>query len=265
MKKSLIALAVLAGSGAAMAQSSVTMYGIADVYLGYESRDGQYYNVTDPTKLDKYDESNTVLQSGGVNGSRWGLKGSEDLGGGLKANFDFQAGFNMDTGAGTSTSATAFSRQSWVGLSGGFGATRLGRTTTPYDDVNGTSNTMFDSYLSPFNRIASSTTYDARPNNTFYYQAPDMSGFSGAFSYSLSEVETTDDTLSFNLTYAGGPFKAQLGYQVEGETSTAPERTFTRLGASYAFGALTFKGTYGQVENAGGLQGKDADRMAARP
>ena len=95
MKKSLIALAVLAGSGAAMAQSSVTMYGIADVYVGFESRDGQYYKATDPTQsLDKYDESNTVLQSGGVNAAVWGLKGSEDLGGGLKANFDFQAGFS---------------------------------------------------------------------------------------------------------------------------------------------------------------------------
>jgi predicted porin len=199
------------------------------------------------------------MKSGGVNGSRWGLKGSEDLGGGLKANFDFQAGFNLDDGAGTSTSATAFSRQSWVGLSGGFGATRIGRTTTPYDDVNGSSNAMFDSYLAPFNRIATSTTYAARPNNTLYYQAPVMGGFSGALSYSLAESDTTDDSYSANLTYGAGPFKAQFGYQFEGETPTLKEKQFTRLGGSWEMGAFTFKGTWGQVENAQGIDGRDAD------
>ena len=254
MKKSLIALAVLAASGAAMAQSSVTMYGIADVWVGYESRD-TYANSTVTSTSD------AVMKSGGVNGSRWGLKGSEDLGGGLKANFDFQAGFNLDDGSGTSTSATAFSRQSWVGLSGGFGATRIGRTTTPYDDVNGSSNAMFDSYLAPFNRIASSTTYNARPNNTLYYQAPDLSGFSGAASYSLAESATADDTYSLNLTYAGGPFKAQLAYQLEGgdDTNNIAERTFTRIGGSWEMGAFTFKGSYGQVENAGGFKERGAD------
>ncbi len=252
MKKSLIALAVLAASGAAMAQSSVTLYGIADVWFGYESTD----TLTSPTT--KTETSDTLLKAGGVNTSRWGVKGSEDLGGGLKANFDFQQGFNLDTGA-ASSSSLAFARQSWVGLSGGFGATRIGRTTTPYDDVNGASNTMFDSYFSPFNRIASSTSYVARPDNTLYYQAPNMSGFSGALSYSLAESSTTDDSYSANLTYAGGPFKVQFGYQFEGESSTLKEKQFTRLGASYDFGGFTFKGTWGQVENAAGISGRDAD------
>ena len=73
MKKSLIALAVLAASGAAMAQSSVTLYGIADVWFGGLKADQQAGNPDRVTKLD----------SGGVNTSRWGLKGSDDLGGGL--------------------------------------------------------------------------------------------------------------------------------------------------------------------------------------
>ena len=72
MKKSLIALAVLAASGASFAQSTATVYGIADLWIGS--------NDTGAT-------STTTIGSGGVNGSRWGLKGSEDLGGGLKANF----------------------------------------------------------------------------------------------------------------------------------------------------------------------------------
>ncbi|MDO9203061.1 MAG: porin, partial [Hydrogenophaga sp.] len=112
MKKSLIALAVLAASGAAMAQSSVTLYGIADVVIHKDKG------------------ASAALASGGVSGSRLGFKGTEDLGGGLKANFVLEQGLQLDTGAigdGTAkTAGQAFSRQSYVGLSGGFGEVKLG-------------------------------------------------------------------------------------------------------------------------------------------
>ena len=256
MKKSLIALAVLAASGAAMAQSSVTLYGWADVYFGSVKTEAAGASLTQ-----------TVLNSGGVNGSRWGLKGSEDLGGGLSANFDFQAGFNMDNGAGSSTTATAFSRQSWVGLSGGFGAVRLGRTTTAYDDVSGASNAALDSVLAPMGSVFKSTGYTGRPNNTIYYQAPSMSGFSGALSYSLGEDKTAaadaSSTTSLNLTYAGGPLGVQLGYQTEKPANPvvvgfAETKKFTRLGATYAFGPATLKATYGRAQNIGNVSGADA-------
>ena len=84
MKKSLIALAVLAASGASFAQSSVTLYGIADVYLGN-------------TKLTGHDgvSSNDQFRLKAVVSApiRWGFKGSEDLGGGLKADFMLEQGF----------------------------------------------------------------------------------------------------------------------------------------------------------------------------
>ncbi|MGH8437257.1 MAG: porin, partial [Pseudomonas sp.] len=73
MKKTLIALAVLAASGAAMAQSSVTLYGVADVWLG-----------SSKVEVAGVGQRQTVVDTSGVNGSRWGLKGAEDLGGGLK-------------------------------------------------------------------------------------------------------------------------------------------------------------------------------------
>ena len=99
MKKSLIALAVLASvAGVAQAQSSVQLYGIVDLVLHKDKG------------------ASAALTSGGVSGSRWGLKGSEDLGGGLKANFLLEQGFDADTGA-LSTAGTAFSRQSYVDLS----------------------------------------------------------------------------------------------------------------------------------------------------
>lgn len=254
MKKSLVALAVLAASGAAMAQSAVTLYGIADIYFGSVKTEAGGTSLTQ-----------TVLESGGVNGSRWGMKGSEDLGGGLKANFDLQAGFAMDTGAGSSTSATAFSRQSWVGVSGGFGAVRLGRTTTAFDDVSGSSNAVFDSALAATNDVFKSTGYSSRQNNMFYYQAPSMSGFSGALSYALGEDKTAtadaSSTTSLNLTYGAGPLAVQFAYQVQDIANTVAlpsDKKFTRLGGSYNFGIATAKLSYGKAANMNNVDGADA-------
>ncbi|MBK1683038.1 porin [Rhodoferax fermentans] len=254
MKKSLIALAVLAASGAAMAQSSVTMYGIADVWFGTVKTNNGTSSLTQ-----------TKLESGGVNGSRWGLKGSEDLGGGLMANFQLEQGMNMDDGSGASTTATAFARQSWVGLSGGFGAVKLGRMPTPFDDVNGAANAVFDSKLSGVNDVFRSTAYTVRPNNSLYYQAPTFAGFSGAISYSLGEDKTTTtdatSTTSMNLTYAAGPLAVQFAYQVEDIVNTVAlnaDKKYTRLGASYDFGVATVKASYGKAANVANTDGQDA-------
>jgi len=123
MKKSLIALAVLAASGTAMAQSNVTLYGLADVWFGSSK-----FEVTGEGSVRQ-----TKVDSGGLNTSRWGMKGSEDLGGGLKANFQLEQGFDLSTGA--AQSGKTFNRQAWVGLSGGFGEVQLGKVWTSYDDI----------------------------------------------------------------------------------------------------------------------------------
>ncbi|MBX9868501.1 MAG: porin, partial [Burkholderiaceae bacterium] len=102
MKKSLLALTLLgAFSGAAMAQSSVTIYGVADLGLR---------NVKDGTAAG----STTSLTSGTEQSSRLGFKGTEDLGDGLKANFVFETGLNIDSG--TSQGGRAFGRKTLVGL-----------------------------------------------------------------------------------------------------------------------------------------------------
>lgn len=257
MKKSLIALAVLAASGASFAQSNVTLYGIADVFLGVVKTDnGAGTSV-----------SSTVLNSGGVDTSRWGLKGSEDLGGGLKANFKLEQGFNLDTGA-VNIAGQAFSRYSYVGLSGGFGEVKLGKTGTAYDDVSGASDAVFDSQLSPMNHVFVSTGYNWNPANTIYYQAPDMAGFSGAASYSLGENKNAagvqvgiNSITALNLTYGAGPLAVQLGYQVEDMANTValPNDTkFFRLGASYDFGVAKAKANYGKTTSVANLDGRDA-------
>jgi predicted porin len=253
MKKSLIALAVLAASGASFAQSNVTLYGIADIYFGsVKTEDGLGHSLTQ-TKLD----------SGGVSHSRWGLKGSEDLGGGLKANFNLEQGFALDSGA-ADAATQAFSRYSWVGFSGGFGEVKLGKTGTAYDDVSGASDAVFDSALSPMNHVFGSTNYNWNPANTIMYVTPAMGGFGAEVSYSLGEDKTAaigaSSITAFNVTYAAGPVAVQFGYQVEDVANTPlkpADTKFTRLGGTYDFGVAKLYANYGKVTNVANVNGAD--------
>ena len=113
MKKSLLALAALgASAGVAHAQSSVTLYGIVDEGFNINTNAGgkHLYN----------------LSSGVLQGSRWGLRGTEDLGGGLQAVFVLEDGFDASTGK-FGQGGLEFGRQAYVGLSSNFGALTLGR------------------------------------------------------------------------------------------------------------------------------------------
>jgi len=102
MKKSQIALAILGSfAGVASAQSSVSIYGIVDVWAGREK-----INVAPGTS------ANSVLQSGGLSTSRLGFKGTEDLGGGLSAVFGLEAALNIDVGQSTAGGGLQFNRQS---------------------------------------------------------------------------------------------------------------------------------------------------------
>ncbi|MFZ4623833.1 MAG: porin [Rhodoferax sp.] len=245
MKKSLIALAVMAASGASFAQSSVSVYGLADIWFGSVKVDLPNGSSTTTTKLD----------SGGVNTSRWGLKGSEDLGGGLKANFKLEQAIALDTGA-----ASGFSRYAYVGFSGGFGEVKLGKTGTAYDEVNGSANAVFNSALSAENFVWTNGTlgghrgsndYNWNPANTILYLSPEMSGFSGAFSYSLGENKTATvdagNITSFNLKYAAGPILAAFAYQSEKATGNADEEKFMQLNGSYSLGVAKVLAAYGKV------------------
>nr|WP_315205131.1 porin [uncultured Albidiferax sp.] len=264
MKKSLIALAVIAASGAAMAQSSVTLYGIVDLNLASEKTTTTAAGVSTGVRQ-------ALVKSGNVNTSRWGLRGSEDLGGGLTANFKMEQGFDADTGASknvpgfaatTPGTPAAFARQAWVGLAGGFGETRLGLTTTPFDDVSGASNAVWDSLLSPMNSVFKSTGYTSRPGNTIYYATPNLSGFTAAVSYSLGENKNATvgagSVASGYVAYANGPVAAHLGYQTEKAIGGVVAKKFLRLGASYDLGVAKLLGTYGKAENMGNVNDADA-------
>ncbi len=233
MKKSLIALAVLGVMmGAAHAQSSVTIYGRIDASLMHNDPFGGV--------------SQWTVDSGTISGSRWGLMGSEDLGGGLKANFNVEQGFAIDDGT-ASVAGQQFSRQAWIGLSGGFGEFRVGKPWTAYDDVSGAINAMFDSGFSVENNFFASTGYNANPANTIRYSTPTFGGFTAAISHSLDEVRNIDLSVSsISASYSGGPLTVGAGYQVEELGGTNIK--FTRLSASYDFGPAVAKVLYGNVK-----------------
>ena len=248
MKKSLIALAVLAASGASFAQSSVTIYGIVDAYVGVNK-------AVDATT--KQVVTSTVLNSGGVDGNRWGLKGSEDLGGGLKADFVLEQGFNIDTGAvagngnPAGNAGQAFARYSAVGFSGGFGEVKLGKYSSAYDMVENGANAVFNSGLSAEAGTWKSGGYIWNPANGIYYATPEFSGFSGAVSYALGENknavtgEGAGNVSAFNVKYAQGPIMASLGYQTEKATGNATANKFGQINGSYDFNVAKLQLAYG--------------------
>ncbi|MDO9144588.1 porin [Rhodoferax sp.] len=248
MKKSLIALAVLAASGAAMAQSSVTLYGVADIWFGSTRSEVTVGGVTFK------DPSQTVLQDGGVSNSRFGFKGSEDLGGGLKANFQLEQGFSIDTGK---SDSAGFNRQAWVGFSGGFGEVQLGKAYNAFDDVSALAASTFDSDLAPINNVFVSTAFANAYSNTIKYATPNFGGFSGAVSMSLGEnkdLPTTgpkhsaDSIYSISGKYENGPLAVGIGYAKEkSEVAPAYDAKATRLAGSYDLGVAKLLGTYGRV------------------
>jgi predicted porin len=220
MKKSLIALAVLAAAGAAHAQSTVTLYGLADVWLGSTKSTVTSGGASTSVR-------STNVDSGGFNTTRFGLKGSEDLGGGLKANFQLEQGFNIDTG--TTAAGTAFNRQAWVGLSGGFGEVQVGRVWASYDDIRSSANDTFNANIA--SSFSTWVGYNDRTNNGIKYLTPSFGGISGSVTYALGEDKNTstndksNDMLSVGVQYAGGPLFVGFAHQTEKSGFT------TKLGA----------------------------------
>lgn len=230
MKKSLIAIAVLTVAGAASAQSSLNLYGVADVWIG------------------KTKNGDTELGNGGLASSRIGFKGTEDLGGGLKAHFQLEQGVSLDTGA-AAAAGVAFSRQANVGLSGGFGSVKLGRSFTALDDINGAANSAFDSALS----AASSYTnpvwvaYTGSVNDQIYYSTPDMGGLSGAVGFNLSGDAT--DITSMHIKYSSGPIYVGVAYQDDKSTTVGKSIEHMLINGSYDLGMAVAKASFRTVKN----------------
>ena len=246
MKKSLIALAVLAASGAAMAQSSVTLYGVLDTGLTYSKGEESVYGMT---------------HVGGNVNSRLGFRGVEDLGNGLKATFNLESGFSADDGTNyMGQDGLAFTRTSTVGLAGNFGEVRLGRMlTSSYLAVN-----RYDAFGDT--GIGASlawnipqTGYAPRTENAISYTSPNFSGFKIGAEYGFGEKQKARDSRYFGMgaTYDNGPLSLGLGYDrlnsntMDGLLAASDLKT-VHLGGAYNFGVAKLLAFYKQskVSNA---------------
>lgn len=248
MQKSLIALAVLAASGAAMAQSSVTVYGIVDAYVG-STKDTT--GAAGNTAKSATAQSQSVVNSGGLKSNRWGLKGTEDLGNGLKASFKLEQRFKSDDG---SLDGVNFKGESSLGLEGGFGKLTVGRASPVYDDLRDGTNPIGDTNLSPVEDAIkeAKSDYSSTWDNSIHYRSPSFSGFSAGLSYGLNEdkiagASATKNT-AFTVQYKNGPLLVGYGYQDEEDKNTTvvdgDVQTFNLLAASYDFGVAKLVGGY---------------------
>jgi predicted porin len=222
MQKKIIALAIAGlASTAAFAQSNVTIYGIID------------YGMT--TRFDGANGlgTTTALNGGQAAGNRLGFKGTEDLGNGVKAVFLFEQGFNGDTtsgDAGANAGNIMFNRQSYVGLTGGFGTLIGGRLYTPhYTFVSGL-DPFAAGTVGRYNNTYGAAAYGAailggvadpvRVDNALAYVSPNFGGFTATLAYSNNAL--ANDTVNSSGVnnrvyavlgqYASGMFTAGVNY-----------------------------------------------------
>ena len=276
MKKTLIALAAFgAMAGVAHAQSTVTLYGLLDanvqsyktniVGTGFGAGGNGFATGT----IQSFTQ--TKISDGGLNGSRWGMRIREDIGGGMAVVGNLESGINLDSGS-SAQGGVLFGRRANAGLSSGFGTLTIGRNSSSYDDVSGDHAMMIQSIFDPSNTnngpsVASVATptaalgtllnrnttwvgYNTRFNNSVKYDSPNFSGFSGSLMYAFGEDKTNitgaSKGVSANLKFANGPLLVSGGYQSETAVNsvgsfgpgTKPALENTLISAAYDFGAV---------------------------
>jgi predicted porin len=247
MKKTLIAMAVLAASGASMAQ--VTLYGVVGGQL--QSQKTEATGSAD-VKADGFGNI------GAIGGGRFGMRGTEDLGGGLSANFVLEATANTADGTTTSANSQLFNRQSWAGVSGAFGAVRLGRSKTPFNETIDVSDPFETTGLSAVG-LDGAQTPSGRANNSLFYATPNvLGGFVVKALY--GKWDTTGATTSpsditntgLSVGYSAGPLVVSLGFgDSETVTTTTAKTDGQALSASYDFGAAKLFAGYAKIKAEG--------------
>lgn len=250
MKKSLVALAALAFVGVASAQSSVTLYGVLDVGFGKVKGGKWGINNGEGIALPSTGTVNPTTKDGFNSTSVIGFRGSEDLGGGLKANFNLQSG-GIDLSAGGTP--LNFTREAWVGVSGGFGdvlfgtSASVGAKTMGQFDFNGTS---ASSALANAGVTAVTWNGGSRRNNQVQYTTPNFGGFVGRAGLTLKGDSTNNgfavpagnkDRFTLGLGFANGPLSIAATME---SAATAAQRTHYAVGASFDLGVAKLGATY---------------------
>lgn len=270
MKKSLLALAALtAFAGVASAQSSVTLFGVVDLNAR---------NVKNGSA-----GSLKTLSTDGLASTRFGVRGVEDLGGGLRAGFWLEAGFGADTAAGASAGADAsgnrigtgglvFNRRATLSLLGGFGEVRLGRDYTPtfwnhtiFDPfgtngvasqtnlitpaagTSGSNTTRVLGYTSNGLNSGTSTGTVVRADNSIGYFLPTMGGLYGQVMIAAGEGFTGAKYVGGRFGYSAGPINVAVAVGRTEVTSSA-DLSAVNFGGSWNLGFATLMAQYHSYE-----------------
>lgn len=249
------ALALLAAG--VQAQSSVQLMGTVDVYAGRLRMAGDA-------------GGRAVLNSGGMTTSWYGVKGTEDLGGGLKAGFALTSFLQADTGTpGRFGGDTYFSRDANVSLAGGFGTVTAGRGLAPNFLPTILFNPFGDSFtFSPlvlhnnvglFNGTGwtQTTPADTGWSNEIIYSTPSFGGLTANLHYQFGEqADSGVGNVGANLLYFNGPFAATAFYEHAEVSNPVPApfaggdtKTDWMVGASWDFKVTKLFGTYGKAES----------------
>lgn len=244
---------------AAMAQSNVTLYGIADLGARY-SKGMNGSNAPTPS------DTTSAITSGVNNTSRWGFKGQESLGGGMAAVFHLEGGLNLDTGS-SAKSDKLFDRIALVGLKTGAGTLTLGRQATILSDaINpvdplGMRNASFNPNINvtalsntAYGTHAFGMQYGTSGYNDNFYRLDNMLKFTSEMgpvtarlSYSLGEVPGDTGALSTvgaALSYQRDALSLSGGYMKFKNRADFALNAYT-VGAAYRLGGVTLKANYG--------------------
>ena len=224
MKKSLIALAVLGFAGAAMAQSSVTLYGVADAGIGKMGKGSKI----------QMQSANTM--NNGT--SRLGVRGVEDLGGGLKVGFNFETGLSLEDGTTAASGPGFWSRNANMWLAGNWGTFKMGRTLNPsfYGvaswELSGTAN---------YSVVGNTFGYvgGARNSSQFSYKTPNLGGFTAELGYILKDDNAGLAKWDLNAIYANGPITVGLS-----ANKMKSQKVGYAIGGKYNFGSFAVAASY---------------------
>jgi predicted porin len=221
----------------ALAQSNVQMYGVMDAAVSRQDTG------TPGTG------NNWVVNSGNQSSSRIGFKGSEDLGDGLKAIFNIEAGVAIDTGAADSS---LFGRRSVVGLENTYGALTVGREYSPIAAVAAMSDIFgqgfYGSNLSAFTRLT------RRLSNSVNIKSASWNGLRGYLAYSAGEnitgVGPSGNLYGAAVEYNLGDLGLSAGYHRIKRLATGDDKE-AAFGAAYKLGQFEFKGGYLMADQIG--------------
>lgn len=243
MKKSLIALAVLGFAGAAMAQSSVTMYGVADVGVG-QMKSPALNGGSDKTQMVSSDTVNN-------GNARLGVRGVEDLGGGLKASFNFETGLNLNNGGsnGGGGDGGFWGRQAWLALGGNWGTFKMGRAFTPSMNAQAVYElTGQANYSAVNNTYGFGGAYNSRNSSQFSYSTPNFGGLNAEIGFVSKNNNGIGNRWDVGVSYAQGPIGVGLS-----ANKTKHDKTNWALGGKYDFGQFVVAASYNSA-HALGLQ-----------